>query len=176
MIVGLGNPGTRYAKTRHNAGFLALDHFAGQLPDLVSWRSKYDGELAEGRVGSASVLLFKPMTFMNRSGGPVQKAMSANGIEPGEIIVLHDEVELSFGDVRLKKEGGHKGHNGIRDIMARLGHGDFFRIRLGVGRPERGEIASYLLSAFYPEELDAFKEMAYKSTREVENWIRDKVK
>ena len=174
MIVGLGNPGNQYAKTRHNAGFLALDQFADELPLPVSWRTKYDGDLAESELFSMKLSLFKPMTFMNRSGGPLQKAMSSGGIKQEDLIVLHDEVELPFGEVRLKKDGGHKGHNGLRDIMARFGNGDFFRVRIGVGRPERGEIASYLLSNFRSEELEAYSEIAEKVVREVENWIRER--
>ena len=172
IIVGLGNPGNQYARTRHNAGFLALDRFVDELPLPVSWRSKYDGDFAETELFSVKLVLFKPMTFMNRSGGPLQQAMASSGISAQDMIVLHDEVELPFGEVRLKKDGGHKGHNGLRDIMARLGNGDFHRVRIGVGRPEKGEIASYVLGNFRPEELDRFGEVAIDSTRIVENWIR----
>ncbi|MEQ8351210.1 MAG: aminoacyl-tRNA hydrolase [Leptospiraceae bacterium] len=174
MIVGLGNPGNQYSKTRHNAGFLALDRFAEDLPLPVSWRTKHDGDMAEAELFSMNLILFKPMTYMNRSGGPLQKAMASSGIKQENIIVLHDEAELAFGDVRLKKDGGHKGHNGLRDIIARLGNGNFFRVRIGVGRPERGEIASYLLGNFRPEELESFGSMAEKVNRELENWIRER--
>ena len=172
MIVALGNPGNQYARTRHNAGFLALDRFADELPLPVSWRTKHDGDLAETELFSVKLSLFKPMTYMNRSGGPLQKAMSSAGVSQQDIIVLHDEVELPFGEVRLKKDGGHKGHNGLRDIMARLGNGDFYRIRIGVGRPERGEIASYVQGNFGPEELQSFDSVAEKVNREIENWIK----
>ncbi|MCB1137302.1 MAG: aminoacyl-tRNA hydrolase [Leptospiraceae bacterium] len=174
MIVGLGNPGNQYSRTRHNAGFLALDRFADQLSLPVSWRAKHDGDMAETELFSTKLILFKPMTYMNRSGGPLQKAMASSGISAAEIIVLHDEVELPFGEVRLKKDGGHKGHNGLRDIMAVLGNGNFIRVRIGVGRPERGEIASYVLGNFSSDEQDGFGVVAEKVVREVENWIQGK--
>jgi PTH1 family peptidyl-tRNA hydrolase len=145
LIVGLGNPGQQYQKTRHNAGFLFLDYLAG----VSAWSSeaKFHGTVASSLVGGNKVILLKPQTFMNKSGLSVSSIARYFKIELEEILVAHDELDLSSGVVRLKKGGGHAGHNGLRDIIASLGGKDFYRLRLGIGRPNPGKnVADFVLS------------------------------
>jgi PTH1 family peptidyl-tRNA hydrolase len=132
LIVGLGNPGAEYARTRHNAGF----RFVEELARGASWKreSKYQCELAKGKVGAVELWLAKPTTYMNRSGAAVQSLAAFYRITPEEILVVHDEIDLAPGDVRLKQGGGHGGHNGVRDVIATIG-AEFWRLRIGVGHP-----------------------------------------
>jgi peptidyl-tRNA hydrolase, PTH1 family len=134
LIVGLGNPGKEYARTRHNAGFWFVDELARSCGG--SWRreSKYQGELARVRIADTELWLLKPMTYMNRSGGAVQAVAGFYRIAPAQMLVAHDEIDLPPGVVRLKQAGGHGGHNGVRDVIAQLG-ADFWRLRIGVGHP-----------------------------------------
>ena len=146
LVVGLGNPGKKYAANRHNVGFLAADrvHADRRLPE---WREKFSGVYARGD----DVMVLKPMTFMNVSGDSVQPAVAFVKVDPAHVVVLHDELDLPFGEVRLKVGGGHAGHNGLRSIIQRLGTPDFVRVRIGIGRPPagfRGEVADYVLSDF----------------------------
>ena len=134
LLVGLGNPGSKYANNRHNIGFMALDRIADDH-GFAPWRSKFQGQLSEGRLGSGKVVLLKPETFMNNSGQSVGEAMRFFKLAPEDIIVLHDEIDLAPGKVRYKTGGGHAGHNGLRSIMQHVGTTDFVRLRIGVGKP-----------------------------------------
>ncbi len=147
LIVGLGNPGRQYEKTRHNAGFLFLDRLVFESGcDWVS-ESRFDGLLAEVGVAGGKVMLLKPSTFMNRSGQAVGKVARYYKLAPEEILVVHDELDFDVGVVRLKKDGGHAGHNGLRDIIAHLGSKEFYRLRIGIGRPPVGKVvADFVLS------------------------------
>lgn len=141
LVVGLGNPEKKYAKNRHNVGFMVLDTLASD------WREKWKGFYAK----DGDVTYLKPMTFMNLSGESVQPAAAFLKAEPKDILVVHDELDLPFGDIRLKLGGGHAGHNGLRSIIACLGSPDFARLRIGIGRPPpgfRGDVADYVLSNF----------------------------
>lgn len=153
LIVGLGNPGPKYARNRHNVGFLALDALADAY-GLPAWRSKFQGLVTEGRIGPDRVVLLKPETFMNLSGDSVQAAARFHKLEPGEVIVLHDELDLAPGRVRVKTGGGHAGHNGLRSIAAHLGP-DFVRVRIGVGHPgDKRVVSNYVLSDFAKIDAD----------------------
>lgn len=134
LVIGLGNPGAEYARTRHNAGFWYVDELARSAGG--SWRreSRFQCELARVRVAEQELWLVKPQTFMNKSGAAVQAVASFYRIAPGEMLVAHDEIDLPPGVVRLKEGGGHGGHNGVRDVIAQLG-ADFWRLRIGVGHP-----------------------------------------
>jgi PTH1 family peptidyl-tRNA hydrolase len=150
LVVGLGNPGREYAAHRHNVGFMALDELARRVR-ADAFRDKFSGEYAKADIGDTPAILLKPMTYMNESGRSVQPAMAFFKVAPKDVIVLHDELDLPFGEVRLKLGGGHAGHNGLRSIMALAGTGDFCRVRIGIGRPPpgfRGEVADYVLSGF----------------------------
>lgn len=151
LVVGLGNPGPRYATTRHNAGFLVVDLLAERIggrfkaPRAVGGRA----EVLEGRVGALPVVLAKPRSFMNESGGPVVSVARFYKISIERIIVAHDELDLPYGALRLKRGGGDGGHNGLRSLTAALGSPDYLRVRFGIGRPPgRQDPADYVLRDF----------------------------
>lgn len=147
LIVGLGNPGAQYARNRHNIGFMAVDRIASDH-GFGPWKSKFQGQIAEGRLGRDKVLLLKPGTFMNRSGQSVGEAMRFFKLEPEDVIVLHDELDLAPGKLRVKTGGGHAGHNGLRSLHGHIGDG-YTRVRLGIGHPGRKELVSgYVLHDF----------------------------
>jgi PTH1 family peptidyl-tRNA hydrolase len=151
LIVGLGNPGPEHAFQRHNVGFMALERLALRALVAEGWSKKFSGELAQGTLGPGVCLLLRPATYMNDSGQSVGAAAAFFRIPPRDIIVLHDEIDLPFGHVRLKLGGGHAGHNGLRSVIGHLGTPDFVRVRMGIGRPPpgfSGEVADYVLSAF----------------------------
>ena len=153
IFVGLGNPGTKYAANRHNIGFMALDRIAGDH-GFGPWKSRFQGQMAEGRLGADKVLLLKPETFMNLSGQSVGEAMRFYKLEPGDVTVFHDELDLAPGKCRVKMGGGHAGHNGLRSIHQHLGS-DYRRVRLGIGHPGRKElVAAYVLHDFHKADQD----------------------
>ena len=135
LIVGLGNPGAEHARTRHNAGFWFIDALAAQTGARFGLESKLYGETAKATIAGQSLWLLKPATFMNLSGKSVTAALRYWKIEPEEMLVAHDDLDLPPGAARLKFDGGHGGQNGLRDIFAHLGHGKFHRLRLGIGHP-----------------------------------------
>jgi peptidyl-tRNA hydrolase, PTH1 family len=152
LVVGLGNPGLRYAKNRHNVGFVAVDAMARRY-GFAPFRDRFKGELSEGLIGSEKRLLLKPQTFMNASGESVLAAASFYKIPPSEIVVIHDEIDLRPGKLRVKKGGGSAGHNGLRSIDALLG-ADYWRVRVGVGHPGVKELVQpYVLQNFPAEEI-----------------------
>jgi peptidyl-tRNA hydrolase, PTH1 family len=147
LIVGLGNPGRQYEKTRHNAGFLFLDELVVKLGCKWVNNSGFQGMFSEISIGPQRVILLKPNTFMNRSGLAVGKVARYYKLMPNEILIIHDELDFDVGKVRLKKDGGHAGHNGLRDIIAHLGSKEFYRLRIGIGRPGNDKvIADFVLS------------------------------
>ena len=153
LIVGLGNPGAKYARNRHNIGFMAVEQIAADH-DFGPWKSKFQGSLSEGRFGSARAVLLRPETFMNKSGDSVAAAMRFYKLEPEDVVVLHDELDLAPGKVKFKMGGGHAGHNGLRSIHSHLGP-DYGRVRLGVGHPgHKDRVAGYVLSDFAKAEAD----------------------
>jgi PTH1 family peptidyl-tRNA hydrolase len=154
LVVGLGNPGREYASHRHNVGFLVVEELASRLR-ADAFRDKFSAQWTKGSKGDEQVVLLQPQTFMNESGRSVQPAAAFFKVEPGNVLVVHDELDLPFGDVRLKMGGGHAGHNGLRSIIQHLGTSDFPRLRFGVGRPPpgfRGEVADFVLSGFDGDE------------------------
>ncbi len=147
LIVGLGNPGAKYAGNRHNIGFMAVDRIA-EDHGFGPWRSKFQGQVSEGRLGHEKVLLLKPETFMNKSGQSVGEAMRFYKLAPDDVIVIHDEIDLAPGKARIKQGGGHAGHNGLRSIHAHIGD-TYGRVRLGVGHPGRKDLVPiYVLHDF----------------------------
>jgi len=152
MVVGLGNPGEDYRQTRHNAGFLVIDALAGHYKIDVN-RSKFDTLYGRGVVNGVAVILLKPMAFMNRSGPPVQKIAHYFKILLQDILVVHDDIDLAFGRLKIKQKGGDGGHKGIRSIMGAFGGGDFTRLRMGIGRPEaERNVTGHVLGGFSIEE------------------------
>ena len=137
IVVGLGNPGPQYALSRHNLGFMVVDELAARAGG-VSFRAKFHGEYAEAVVGGTPATLLKPLTYMNDSGRSVQAALAFFKLPPSELVVVHDELDLEFGDIRLKQGGGEAGHNGLRSITQALGTSDYGRLRIGIGKPNAG--------------------------------------
>src|SRR5919202_5044118 len=153
LVVGLGNPGREYERTRHNAGWLVVDELARRLGG--SWRSKFSGKLAEVRADGSKLALLKPETGMNDSGRSVGAAARFFKVEPDALLVVHDDVDLAAGRLQARAGGGLAGHNGLRSLAQTLGSRDFLRLRIGVGRPGRGDrrsVADYVLAPFEPDE------------------------
>jgi PTH1 family peptidyl-tRNA hydrolase len=153
LVVGLGNPGREYARHRHNAGWMVLDELARR--HTASWKGKFNGQIAEVRLDGHRVALLKPETFMNESGRSVAAAARFYKLEPDAILVVHDEGDFDLGRLQARKGGGLAGHNGLRSIAQQLKTPEFMRLRIGVGRPGRGDprpLADYLLSNFTPDD------------------------
>lgn len=158
LFVGLGNPGAKYAGNRHNIGFMAVDQIAADH-GFAPWRAKFQGQLSEGRLGSERIALLKPGTFMNLSGQAVGEAMRFFKLEPSDIWVFHDELDLAPAKLRVKTGGGHAGHNGLRSIHQHIG-ADYHRVRLGIGHPgHKDRVAGYVLSDFAKAEGDWLDDM-----------------
>lgn len=170
MVAGLGNPGEEYARTRHNAGFCAVDELARQA-NVTYWKNQSGAEVASIQVndsdaegGKREVLLVKPQSYMNTSGSPISKLCAAHKIRPEELLVIHDELDIPAGDVRVKVGGGHAGHNGLRSIIDKLGSRDFSRIRVGIGDPPgRMAVADFVLKQLRAREAEEFDDAAFRA-------------
>lgn len=147
LLVGLGNPGASYAGHRHNVGAMAVERWV-ERQGGAPWRDKFNARTATVATPWGRVVALLPQTYMNRSGASVGPAAGFFHVPPARIIVVHDEIDFALGRLAIKKGGGHGGHNGLRDLIPNLGSPDFTRIRLGVGRPTRGEVADWVLSDF----------------------------
>ncbi|KHO18688.1 aminoacyl-tRNA hydrolase [Mycolicibacterium setense] len=149
LVVGLGNPGPAYAKTRHNVGFMVADVLAARIGSAFKVHKKSGAEVITGRLAGAPVVLAKPRCYMNESGRQVGPLAKFYSVPPGRIVVIHDELDIDFGRIRLKVGGGEGGHNGLRSVASALGSKDFQRVRIGVGRPPgRKDPAAFVLEAF----------------------------
>ncbi|MBA2615716.1 MAG: aminoacyl-tRNA hydrolase [Actinobacteria bacterium] len=172
LVAGLGNPGREYAGTRHNVGWLVAEELARRQGG--SFRSKFSGDLAEVRLDAARVALLKPQTFMNESGRSVAPAVRFFKVDPVDLLVVHDEVDLDVGRLQVRLGGGLAGHNGLRSIARELGTPEFARLRVGVGRPGRGDprpVADFVLSPFEPEvDVD---ELVARAANAVEAVVHD---
>jgi peptidyl-tRNA hydrolase, PTH1 family len=172
LVAGLGNPGREYERTRHNVGWLVADELARRHGG--SFRSKFSGRLAETRLDDLRLALLKPETYMNESGRSLSAAARFFKVEPPALLVVHDDVDLEAGRLQARLGGGLAGHNGLRSIAQALGTQDFLRLRIGVGRPGRGDrrpVADYVLSPFDPEE--DVDELIARSADAVETLARD---
>lgn len=178
LVVGLGNPGPRYALTRHNFGFLAIDaiasgHGGGRV---APFRPRFRGQYAECELAGKPVGLLKPETFMNLSGQSVLAAVSFLKVDPAELLVVHDELDVPFGELRLKAGGGDGGHRGLRSISAELHTPGYARLRLGIGRPAldfQGDIADFVLQAVAPELRMELSKVLARASEVVESVVRD---
>ncbi len=158
-LVGLGNPGPKYAETRHNVGFWLVDRLARRYGAVMRGENKFAGEVARIRTEAGECWLLKPMTYMNRSGRSVAALARFYKIPPADILVAHDELDLAPGVLRLKQGGGHGGHNGLRDIIAALGSRDFWRARIGIGHPgHRDAVTHHVLSPLGKAEREAIEQ------------------
>jgi PTH1 family peptidyl-tRNA hydrolase len=184
LVAGLGNPGPEYADTRHNVGFMVADELARRHGG--SWRAKFSGDLAEMRLDGLRLALLKPQTYMNESGRSVGSAVRFFKVEPETLLVVHDEVDLEPGRLQARLGGGLAGHNGLRSVAQQLGTGDFARLRIGVGRPERGDprpVADFVLSPFAPDvdveglvarAADAVETIAREGLEEAQNRFNER--
>ncbi len=181
LVAGLGNPGPGYAGHRHNIGQMALAELAGRIgadsDGPATFKShKAHAAIAEGRIapGGAKLVLAKPNTFMNLSGGPVAALLRFYKLDESRLIVLHDELDIPFDTIRVKSGGGHGGHNGIRDIAAAIGTPDFARVRIGIGRPPgRQDVADFVLSNYSKTEMKDVPFHAMDAADAVESWITE---
>ena len=159
LIVGLGNPGNRYSATRHNIGFMALEKLAAKL-DLDLSQNSFKALWGKGKIGSENVILAMPQTYMNLSGNAVRQLHAFFKTEISNLIVIHDDLDLSFGSVRLKTGGGNAGHKGLASIEENLGSSEFMRIRLGIGKPvDKSRIEGYVLEPFGKDEISVLPEI-----------------
>ena len=184
LVAGLGNPGREYADTRHNVGFMVADELARRHGG--SWRAKFSGDLAEMRVDGLRLAVLKPQTYMNESGRSVGAAVRFFKVEPEALLVVHDEVDLEPGRLQARLGGGLAGHNGLRSVAQHLGTPEFARLRIGVGRPERGDprpVADFVLSPFPPEvdveglvarAADAVETVAREGVEEAQNRFNER--
>ncbi|MEE2903645.1 MAG: aminoacyl-tRNA hydrolase [Myxococcota bacterium] len=168
LIVGLGNPGGEYDETRHNVGFQVIDELKRQFSHAV-FDKKFKGLVTRARIGGEDAILLKPMTYMNLSGESVGPAAGFYKIPPEDIIVVHDELDIEPGRIKLKKGGGHGGHNGLKSLVKHLPNANFTRVRLGIGRPPpRWETANYVLGKFTKQEQPIIEEVIRSATKAVE--------
>jgi len=171
LVVGLGNPGLEYAKTRHNIGFAALDMISERY-SFENWKNKLNGHYARGIVGKQKTILLKPQTFMNMSGSCVKSFVDYFKIENNNLFVIYDDIDLELGTLKKKIGGGHAGHNGVRSIYENLKTSNFSKMRVGVGRPEEKEkVTNFVLSKFLPDELIIIQEVLEKVTNDLEKII-----
>ena len=170
MIAGLGNPGEEYAQTRHNAGFKAIDELARQA-NVTYWKNQAGAEVASIKVndaeaegGKREVSLVKPQSYLNTSGGPISKLCAQYKVSVEELLVIHDELDIPAGDVRIKVGGGHAGHNGLRSIIDKMGSRDFSRVRVGIGNPPgRMPVADFVLKQLRSREAEDFDETTVRA-------------
>ena len=170
LIVGLGNPGPKYAGNRHNFGFMVVDLLAAR--HMGTFRDKFNGALARVNVGLDSYTLLKPLTFMNLSGQSVSRAVQYFNFDLQSIIVVHDELDLPFGAIRIKNGGGTAGHKGITSIKNLLGDGGFIRVRMGIGRPVHGSVSDFVLKDFASDEAAALDDVVKRGADAVEHIAR----
>ncbi len=153
LLIGLGNPGARYARNRHNVGFMAVEAIA-ERHGIGPWRRRFQGEAAEGRIGGDKVLLLKPQTYMNESGRAAGEAARFFKLPPADMIVFHDELDLAPGKVKVKQGGGHAGHNGLKSLTAHCG-AEFWRVRIGIGHPgDKSKVTAHVLGDFAKADSD----------------------
>ncbi len=166
LIAGLGNPGEDYRNTRHNAGFMVVDRL-GEAYQIPLDQKRFTCRFGVGAVAGRKMVLAKPQAFMNRSGLPVLRLMSYYGISGCDLLIIHDDIDIAFGRIKIKEKGGHGGHNGVKSLMEALGNGDFSRLRIGVGRPGRGgDVIQHVLEPFNSgeqEQLDTIMDRAVQA-------------
>jgi peptidyl-tRNA hydrolase, PTH1 family len=174
LIVGLGNPGRRYERTRHNAGFMAVERLYSILPGGTA-RSRFQADLIETRDGDKRIVLAKPLTFMNESGTAVSQIARWYKVPRDRLLVVYDELDLPFGTIRMRANGSAGGHNGVQSIIQHLHTQDFARLRLGINRPQAGSTVPYVLSQFSSEEQKALPEIIDRAAAAALLWLREGV-
>ena len=175
MVVGLGNPGATYARTRHNAGFMVADDIASTF-NIALTKTKFDILFGRGSIEASEIILAKPMTFMNRCGPAVQKLAHYFRITCADVLVIHDDIDLVFGRLKVKQKGGDGGHKGIRSLVEAFGEDGFARLRLGVGRPEGSSVTDYVLAAFDAREQEALSRIIARARNSAVTIITEGIK
>jgi PTH1 family peptidyl-tRNA hydrolase len=171
LIVGLGNPGGQYAETRHNVGFLLLDTWNEELK--LEFRSKFQGLMAETQLGGEKVFLLKPLTFMNLSGRSIREFAQFYKIASKDVLVVHDDMDLPLGRIRLRESGSAGGHNGIKSTIAEIGTEEFWRLKIGIGRPPAGwDPARYVLGSFGKEEISSLEDVLDRGQEVLRLWVQ----
>lgn len=174
LIVGLGNPGKQYETIKHNIGFLVLDALAANL-GLSFNKTKFKSIYAEGNIGTEKVILVKPQTFMNLSGESVRPWMDYFDLTEEDVVIIYDDMDLPVGKIRLRIQGGHGGHNGVKSLIQHMGTKNFNRIRVGVGRPfPSQDVVSHVLSPFSKDTVDDMKSSIHESVDAIKYWVNDK--
>jgi len=175
LIAGLGNPGLAYRRTRHNAGFMAIDRVAQKYGMSIS-RSKFRTRFSEGNIGQERVVLIKPWAYMNLSGGPIKDFLDFYHLPIEQLIVIHDDMDMNFGRIRIKEGGGDGGHKGIRSIIRSMGSGEFCRVKIGIGRPlEAEEAQGYVLHPFNSAEESLLADTLSRVVEAIETILSDGV-
>lgn len=173
LIFGLGNPGDKYKNTKHNVGFVVLDHLAKSL-GLKFNQTKFKSLYAEGRIGTEKIILVKPQTFMNLSGESVQPWLDFYKMSPEDFLIIYDDMDMNVGKIRLRLKGGSGGHNGIKSIIEQLGGKEFNRLRVGIGRPyQEQSVISHVLSQFPKEEVNNVEDAVRDSTDAIKYWAKN---
>ena len=163
VVAGLGNPGDKYRGTRHNVGFFVIDALSSEYAIPLD-RQKFDAFYGRGSVKGREVILVKPQSYMNRSGIPLGRLMAYFGIEHRNMLVIHDDIDLVYGRIKIKAKGGHGGHNGVRSIIDTLGDGNFTRLRVGIGRSENeSNVTGHVLGRFRPDEIQQLEQIVARS-------------
>ena len=164
MIVGLGNPGEKYRQTRHNIGSLAIDRISRDYRVPLRYH-RFDCRYGIGPIAEQAVMLAAPQAFMNRSGPPVLRLLSYYGVSSRDVLIIHDDIDLAFGRLKIKEKGGHGGHNGLKSVMDALGSGEFARLRIGIGRPARGsDVVDHVLGTFSTAEVRLLDEVLARAS------------
>ncbi len=172
LIVGLGNPGPKYLWTRHNAGFMVLDRLSHRTGIPIT-KKNFSGLSGEGNLLGERVLLLKPQTFMNLSGRSVSEALRFHKLSFSDLMVIHDDLDIPFGRMKVREGGGHGGHNGLRSLLQELGSAQFVRVRVGIGRPVHGDAADHVLSNFSPDEMAGLPHLLDGVVEGVEMFLRE---
>ncbi|MGL5541527.1 MAG: aminoacyl-tRNA hydrolase [Erysipelotrichaceae bacterium] len=172
LIVGLGNPGKQYEQTRHNAGFMVIDTLSKELGVGVT-TNKFKGLIGETRVGSEKVILLKPQTYMNLSGESVQAAMRFYNLEPEDVLVIYDDLDLPVGKIRIREKGSAGGQNGMKNIIQHLGTQTFGRIRVGIDKDKQIATVDYVLGKFRPDQQEPFQQACDQAQKAAIDWVKN---
>jgi PTH1 family peptidyl-tRNA hydrolase len=173
LVAGLGNPGERYSRSRHNVGFLVIDQIARSLNFLIE-KEKFHSLWGECRIDSLRVIVVKPQTFMNLSGGSIRRWILFYQLPLENVLVVHDDVDLEFGRLKFVRGGGAGGHKGVESILYELGSDEFPRLKIGIGRPRRGEaIEDFVLAPFYPDQTEVMETVIVQAGEAVKLWCRE---
>lgn len=170
LLVFAGNPGIQYKETRHNAGWLCLENL--EQRHSINWSDKFNSRLGNFRLDNKQYRLLQPLVFMNKTGEAVRRATDFFQLDPHEVMVIHDDLELSFGTIQARKGGGLGGHNGLRSMKQHLGSDEFYRLRFGISRPARGDVSSWVLSRFSLEEMPLMEIITDRSIRVLEEILK----